>query len=195
MFRRSKSEPEVPEAPAKEGGKGRPTPKRRDAEAAAKARAKVPRTRKEQAAAERAARSDASQKARAAMRSGDDRFLPARDRGPMKRFIRDFVDSRFQFIQVILPVLLVALVIPWVSGGNPTAVSFANLLTITSVLLVIYDIVMLRLRLRRQLAARFPGQSTKGTTSYAIMRSMQLKFSRMPKPQVKLGEALPDVYR
>ena len=49
---------------------------------------------------------------RAAMRTGDDRYLPERDRGPVKRFIRDYVDSRFQFIQILLPVLVVALAPP-----------------------------------------------------------------------------------
>ncbi len=58
MFRRSKSETVISEPTVdKVGGKGRPTPTRKEAEAAAKARAKTPRTRKEQAAAQRATRS------------------------------------------------------------------------------------------------------------------------------------------
>jgi hypothetical protein len=54
---------------------------------------------------------------------------------------------------------------------------------------------MLRVRLRRELARRFPGESTKGTTLYAAMRSLQMKFLRLPKPQVKIGEKLPETYR
>ncbi|MFN8194896.1 MAG: DUF3043 domain-containing protein [Nocardioidaceae bacterium] len=195
MFRRTKSDTDATPPPAKPGGKGRPTPTRREAEAAARARAKQPRTRKELAAAQRASRTDASQKMRAAMRSGDDRYLPPRDRGPVRRFIRDFVDSRFQFIQVLLPMLLVALVLPWVSGGSERVLVFSNMLTLTSLVLVVYDVVMLRFRLRRELTKRFPDESLKGTTSYAVMRSMQLKFTRQPKPQVRMGEKLPETYR
>ena len=92
MFRRTNSEQETPTVPEKVGGKGRPTPSRKEAEAAARARAKVPRTRKEQMAAQRAARGETSQRMRQAMKTGDERYLPARDRVPVKRFIRDFVD-------------------------------------------------------------------------------------------------------
>ena len=45
------------------------------------------------------------------------------------------------------------------------------------------------------LARRFPDEPTKGTTLYAVMRSMQMKFMRLPKPQVKIGEKLPEHYR
>ena len=103
MFRRSTPEPELPPTHEKVGGKGRPTPSRKEAEAAARARAKVPRTRKEQAAAQRAARGDASRKMREAIKTGDERYLPSRDRGPVRRFIRDFVDSRFSFIELMVP--------------------------------------------------------------------------------------------
>ena len=41
------------------------------------------------------------------MRTGDERYLPPRDKGPVKRFIRDFVDSRFSFIELMIPLLLV----------------------------------------------------------------------------------------
>lgn len=194
MFRRSKPAEEIPLTHDKPGGKGRPTPTRREAEAAAKARAQVPRTRKEQAAAARAARAQSGQQVRAAMRTGDDRYLPERDRGPVKRFIRDFVDSRFQFIQILLPVLVVALAMPYVVKTQ-WAFSFANMLTLTGLMLVIYDIVMLRFRLRRELTRRFPDAPTRGTTTYAVMRSLQLKFLRMPKAQVKIGTQLPETYR
>ena len=43
------------------------------------------------------------------------------------------------------------------------------------------------------MSTRFPGESTKGTTWYAISRAMQMKFMRMPKAQVKIGQQLPEV--
>ena len=60
---------------------------------------------------------------------------------------------------------------------------------------MILDMLMLRFRLRRQLAARFPDEPVKGTTYYAVTRAMQMKFMRLPKPQVKIGQEIPEHYR
>jgi hypothetical protein len=193
VFRRTNPEPETPLTTDKVGGKGRPTPSRKEAEAAARARAKVPRTRKEQAASQRSARGDTSRKMREAMKTGDDRYLPSRDRGPVRRFIRDFVDSRFSFIELMVPLLIVSMILGY--SGSSGMVQLGNTVLFTTLLVIIVDIVMLRVRLRRELARRFPGESTKGTTLYAAMRSLQMKFLRLPKPQVKIGEKLPETYR
>jgi hypothetical protein len=198
VFRRNKSEAtSVDTDDTSEGlkasSKGRPTPTRKEAEAAAKARAKVPRTRKEQAAAQRLARSDSSSKMRQAMKSGDERYLPARDRGPVKRFIRDYVDHRFSFVELMIPVLLVTTIMAW--SGNAAVASYGNAILFGMLLLIVLDLVRLRFKLRRELATRFPGEPTKGTTYYAVMRSLQMKFMRLPKSQVKIGQGLPEHYR
>ena len=195
MFRRSKSETET--APAvtveKEGGKGRPTPTRREAEAAARARAKVPRTRKEIAKAQRAARMESSQKVRAAMKSGDERYFLPRDKGPVRSFVRDFVDRRFSFVEMMIPLLIVTMVLGY--SGNPELASMGNTILLVTMLLVVTDLVLMRFRLRRELTRRFPDESLKGTTYYAVMRSLQMKFMRLPKPKVKIGQELPEHYR
>jgi hypothetical protein len=193
VFRRTNSEQETPTVPEKPGGKGRPTPSRKEAEAAARARAKVPRTRKEQMAAQRAARGETSQRMRQAMKTGDERYLPARDRGPVRRFIRDYVDSRFSFIELMVPLLILSMVLGY--SGNQTMRNLGNTVLLTTFVVIVFDIVMLRFRLRKELARRFPGESTKGTTLYAAMRSLQMKFLRLPKSQVRIGEKLPETYR
>jgi hypothetical protein len=195
LFRRSKSEPDAPLAGTveKEGGKGRPTPTRREAEAAARARAKVPRTRKEIAKAQRAARVESSQRVRSAMKSGDERYFLARDKGPVRSFIRDFVDSRFTFIELMIPLLIVTMALGY--SGNPTLASMGNTILLGTMLLVVVDLLFMRRRLRRELARRFPEESTKGTTYYAVMRSLQMKFMRLPKAKVKIGQQLPEHYR
>jgi Protein of unknown function (DUF3043) len=193
LFRRSKTETPATTVTDKVGGKGRPTPTRKEAEAAAKARAKAPQGRKEVATAQRGARSESSQKVRQAMKSGDERYYPARDRGPVRRFVRDFVDARFSLIELVIPLLLVTLILGY--SGNTTLRQWGNTLLMVMVLFVLLDMVMLRFRLRRELARRFPDESTKGLTYYAITRALQMKFMRLPKSQVKLGQKLPDTYR
>jgi len=193
LFRRTKSEPAPVETPVKAGGKGRPTPTRREAEAAAKARAKTPRTRKEIAAAQRSVRSQSSQTVRQAMKSGDEKNYPARDRGPERRFIRDFVDARFSLIELVIPLLIVTMILGY--SGNDGLRSIGNTVLLVTVLLVVVDMVMLRVRIRRELTRRFPESSLKGQTYYAITRAMQMKFMRLPKSQVKIGQQLPEDYR
>jgi len=181
-LRRTKSEESSPTVTlTKADGKGRPTPTRKEAEAAARERAKVPRTRKEQNARARAARGESSQRVRQGMKDGDERYLLPRDKGPVRRFIRDFVDARFGFAEIVIPLMFVALVY------SP--------LVIPLFLVLLVDLVVLRLRLRKQLAQRFPDAPLKGTTYYAITRAMQMKFMRLPKPKVKIGQALPEHYR
>jgi len=197
LFRRSKSETTTPvetdATDTKVGGKGRPTPSRKEAEAAAKARARTPRSRKEQMAAQRAVRGESTSRTRQAMKTGDERYLPPRDKGPVRRFIRDFVDSRFSFIELMVPLLIVTMILGY--SGNAYLAGVGNTILLGTLLLVVVDMTMLRFRLRRELTRRFPDEPLKGTTYYAVMRALQMKFMRMPKSQVKIGQKLPEHYR
>ena len=198
MFRRTK-QPQPDSAasatadPTRQEGKGRPTPTRKEAEAAARARARPPRTRKEMAQRQRETRGESSRKVRQAMKTGDERYFMPRDKGPVRRFIRDFVDVRFSFVELMIPVMILVLVLGWTGRGN--LMQIGNTILLGMLLLVVVDLVVLRFRLRRELAKRFPEEPTKGTTYYAVTRAMQMKFMRLPKPQVRIGQTLPDRYR
>lgn len=194
MFRRTKPEQTTPETavPTKQGGKGRPTPTRREAEAAAKARAKAPRGRRESAKLQRAQRATQTQRMREGLRTGDERYLPARDRGKVKRFVRDRVDSRLCLAEFLLPLLLIIMVMTYT--GQPQLQSLANGLWAATIFMVLVDSVLLSFKVRREVRRRFPDESHKGAVLYGILRSMQLRFMRLPKPQVKLGQKLPDRY-
>jgi len=78
------------------------------------------------------------------------------------------------------------------AGGSPgTGAGVMN----ATLLLIVVDSVLLRWRMRRELKRRFPEESLKGTTVYAYMRALQLRFLRLPKPQMRLGQPLPTHYR
>jgi hypothetical protein len=127
------------------------------------------------------------------MKNGDERYYLPRDQGPVRRFIRDFVDSRFSFIELMVPLLVVTMILGY--SGNTQLRSIGNSVLLGTILLVIADMIFLRFRLRRQLASRFPEESPKGTTYYAVTRALQMKFMRMPKAKVKIGQELPEHYR
>ena len=58
------------------------------------------------------------------MKAGDEKFLPARDQGPVRRFIRDWVDSRISVAEFLLPLLLVILLMS--SVGSTTLQSWSS---------------------------------------------------------------------
>jgi len=170
--------------------KENPTPSRKEAEAARKKALKPPTSRKEQAARDREARRRIRQRQQEALRTGDDRFLPLRDRGPLKRFARDFVDRRRLVAEYLLPVLLFTFILTM----------FAQFATVgmlawmsATVIAIVEEIFVIR-GLKKELARRFPGQSTKGITLYTVLRTTQLRRFRLPHAQVKRFETLPDKY-
>jgi hypothetical protein len=189
LFRRSKAA----ESPStsdslKVGGKGRPTPSRKEAQAAARARAKGPQDRKAAARAQREHRTASSASVREGMKRGDERYLPTRDKGPVRRFVRDWIDARLCMAEMLLPLLVLILV------GQAFSQSLANGLWSATILLVALDTMLVVFRLRRELRRRFPDVSTKGAVGYGVLRSIQLRWIRLPKAQVKLGQKLPDRY-
>ena len=194
MFRRTKSEETTASSATvvKEGGKGRPTPSRREAEAAAKARAKAPQSKRGGQKQTRQQRAQQNARAREGMRTGDERYLPARDQGKVRRFVRDRVDSRLCMAEFLLPLLVIIMVMQY--SGQDTLQRFSNGLWTATILLVLVDTVFMVFRLRKDLRTRFAEDSTKGAVFYGVLRSLQLRFLRMPKPQVKLGQKLPDRY-
>lgn len=193
MFRRTKPEqPATPAQPVKPGGKGRPTPTRREAEAARKARAKGAANRKEAAKLLRQRRLEDNAKIKQGMKTGDERYLPARDRGPVRKFIRDRVDSRLSMAEFLLPLLVIIMILTY--SSEPTLNRYGQSLWMVTILLVTLDTMMLYIRIKRDLRSRFPDESHKGAVFYAILRAMQLRFLRLPKPTVKLGQRLPERY-
>ncbi|MEU9100910.1 DUF3043 domain-containing protein [Streptomyces sp. NPDC048361] len=173
--------PRDPEAP-----KGRPTPKRSEAQTQRRRASTVPTDRKEAAKRQREARRVDMAKQREALANGDQRYLPARDKGPVRKFTRDFVDSRFSVAEMFLPLAVIILVLSMIRIGSLQNLSL--LLWLVVIVLIVLDSVGLAFRLKRALAARFPDEPKKGAVAYGLMRTLQMRRLRLPKPQVKRGE-------
>ena len=189
MFRRtSKTESPQPDISEKgPGAKGRPTPTRKEAEAAARQRAKAPMDKKTAQKVLRERRTESNAKVREGMRTGDERYLPARDKGPVKRFIRDYVDARLSIAEFLLPLLIVIMVMQY--SGSEQAIRIGSSLMSVTILVVALDTSWLLFRVKRALRKKFPDEPLRGVTFYTIMRVLQLRFMRMPKPRVKVGGA------
>ena len=189
MFRRTTKDeqPATHQADKGPGAKGRPTPTRKEAEAAARERARAGMDKKTAQKVLRQRRAQDNAKMREGMRSGDERYLPARDQGPVRRFVRDFIDSRLSVAEFLLPLLVVIMLLQY--SGTKQLIAFSNALWTTTILLVIIDTTWVTFRLKRTLREKFPDESQKGITFYSMLRLMQLRWLRMPKPRVKLGGA------
>jgi hypothetical protein len=165
-------------------GKGRPTPTRREREAANR-RPIVGGSPADRKAA-RARLNSERERARVGMANGEEKFLPAKDRGEQRRFVRDFIDARWNVGEVLMPVLVVFLILSLFIGRSPAA-SYVLLFIWAFVALFVLDCVVLWFSLRRRLTAAF-GEFQRGTFFYILARAWQLRFLRLPKPQVKRGQ-------
>jgi len=171
-------------------GKGRPTPKRNVAQGRRPGPPPPPPTTRKEAY-KRMRQTQAARRAetRQGMARGDEAYLPARDRGPVRRLVRDVVDSRRNigsFFLAIAGVALIGTITPNILIRN-----YASFLLLGFFLLLIVDSVVLSRKIKRKVAERFPDDAqakrTKGLVWYGISRATMIRRWRFPKPDVPLG--------
>ncbi|MEO0027517.1 MAG: hypothetical protein RLZZ258_802 [Actinomycetota bacterium] len=173
---------------AKASSKGRPTPSRKQQEAA-NVKPLVGAKSKEAKQAAKAALIAERRKAREGMANGDERYMLARDRGPQRKFVRDYVDARFTIGELLMPALFVVILL---SAIDDKAVQVALLGVMWTLFLGVFiNAYFLGRGATKALAAKY-GESKveKGLRWYAGMRSVQMRALRLPKPQVKRGNKL-----
>src|SRR4051795_4925948 len=170
-------------------GKGRPTPKRSEAQGRRPGPPPPPPTTRKEAY-KRMRENQAANRvnARSAAARGDDSYLPRRDQGPAKRLVRHPVDSRRNVGSLFLIVAGIAVV----GTIAPSLVirSYASFLLFAFFLVFIGDSVLLARKIKRTLAERLPKESPKGAVWYGVSRSTMIRRWRFPKPEVALGAEL-----
>jgi Protein of unknown function (DUF3043) len=180
----------VSEAPSPDEGaatgKGRPTPKRRDAQK--RRRVATPTNRKEAAAARRQRLREQRSVQRQALMTGDERNLPPRDAGPAKRLARDIVDSRFTLGQIFFGMILVMLVLSFIRNNYIAVVT--QVVMLAAFAAVVYDAVRVGRIARRAVAGKYGERESMGVTSYALMRALQPRRMRRPPARIKRGDAV-----
>jgi hypothetical protein len=171
--------------PQREGAKNRPTPRRRDQEAARR-QPLVQADRKVARQQEKAKRNEQLALTRQAMMTGDERHLPPRDKGPVRRYIRDYIDARWNLAEFMLPVMVVVLAASFVKTS--TILALVTAATYGILVLAIGDTFLMYRRCRRQLVEKFGEDKLgRGNGMYAAMRAFQLRRFRMPRPMVERG--------
>jgi Flp pilus assembly protein TadB len=169
-------------------GKGRPTRTRAEAEAARRLKAKLPRDSKEARKAMRQRSASERARQREALYSGDERFLPARDQGPIRKRIRNYVDARLSSGEGFLPIAFLVMIAFFFN--NPTVNVVVNGIWTIMLLLVLVDAVVLSILLRRLMKREFPESVRRAShIGYGVTRALTMRWMRLPRPQVRIGGA------
>ncbi|MBC7442940.1 MAG: DUF3043 domain-containing protein [Ramlibacter sp.] len=166
-------------------GKGQATPSRKQQEALNR-RPLVPDDRKLAAKQARGKAAEARDRARVGMAAGDEKYLPVRERGPQKRFARDYVDARFNVGEFMIPVMFLVILLTFFP--DPSVQTYGILALWAFFLVAVVDCVILGFTLTRKVKAKFGDAKADRVRWYAAMRALQLRPMRLPKPQVKRGQ-------
>ncbi|GAA4433032.1 DUF3043 domain-containing protein [Georgenia halophila] len=170
------------------GRKGRPTPKRREQEAKNR-RPLVQDDRKEAKRIQRERRNEAWQRQRRAMATGEERYLPVRDKGRARRYARDYVDARWCIAELFMPVAMLMIIAMLFVGLYPQMANVIVFGTYALLLVAIIDTLILVTMLQRRLKKKFgEDEIPRFTGLYAFTRAFYLRRMRQPKPQVKRGQ-------
>ena len=167
--------------------KGRPTPKRKEAQSKRIVSSLAPASSKEEKKRAREQSRAARNAARAAYLRGEESAMPLRDRGPARRFVRNLVESRKSIGEYFLPIIFVVLLL---SIFPVAALQYGGIALMYAVLLTaVIDGIFLSRKIKREVRKRFPESSTKGLGLYGWLRSTQMRRLRTPHPQVKPGDS------
>lgn len=192
VFSKKKTSEETQEsAPAKKGGKGRPTPKRKDTQKG-DLRPLVPT-----AEQRKARRKEEKQRMRArqdreyeAMETGDIDHMPRAERLPIRIYVRDYVDARINIAEFFVPVALVLMIVALIFAAvNPIVSNILTLVMYVYLIAAIVDLVIMwwapKNGLRNRLIAKYGQGAMKAArcATYACSRSLQLRRWRIPKPR------------
>jgi hypothetical protein len=196
-----------PRGSVRTGPKGRPTPKRNEARRSAKkgpvapapmtaseARARRkslagPKLSRQERKAERTVSRARMTDRRQRMMAGDEAYLLPRDQGPVRRYVRDVVDTRRNVLGLFMPATLLLL---FTSFGVPQLQFYASPAMLVLMLVMGIDGLVLGRKVSRLVDAKFPDntESRWKLGLYAAGRASQVRRMRAPRPQVERGEAV-----
>jgi hypothetical protein len=165
--------------------KGRPTPKRSEAERRRRQPYNAPADKKAAYAQSRDRDRSARSRRTEAMKRGENWALPRKDQGPVRALARDYVDSRRGISEYYMFAVLVLVVLLFIPSLRKSAVVDYAVLVLLAV--IVTESVLVGGRVIKLAQQRFPGESTRGLRMYAAIRGTQIRRLRMPAPRVKPG--------
>jgi hypothetical protein len=123
------------------------------------------------------------------MMAGEEAYLLPRDQGPVKRYVRDVVDSRRNGLGLFMPATLLLL---FASFGVPQLQLYVSPAMLVLMVVMGADGIILGRKVSRLVDAKFP-ENTESRWKlgiYAAGRASQLRRMRTPRPQVERGSSV-----
>jgi hypothetical protein len=144
-----------------------------------------PKLSREERRAERAASRARMTERRERMMAGEEAYLLPRDQGPIRRYVRDIVDSRRNVLGLFMPSALALMSIMFV----PQLQLYVSPAMLILMALMGIDGLVLGRKVGRMVDEKFPTntESHWKLGLYAASRASQLRRTRTPRPQVKRG--------
>ncbi|GMA33997.1 DUF3043 domain-containing protein [Demequina litorisediminis] len=167
--------------------KGRPTPKRKDQEAANRRTLfDDPKAAKK---ADREKMRVQRDKEYQAMREGDERNMPLEHRGPERRWLRDYVDARWSMGEFLLPVAILFVILSLFLGQFGALGGLMVLVFYILVLAAAIETFVMVRRMKKRFIEKFgASRMPRGWTFYVISRALNMRRFRVPRPKVARGE-------
>ncbi|WP_460698063.1 DUF3043 domain-containing protein [Nocardia thraciensis] len=194
---------DTPDRVAATAGKGRPTPKRRDAEGKrrgpvapapltakeARARRKATRGNRAERKAAAADRRAAAADRRARMLAGEDKYLLPRDRGPVRAYVRDLVDARRNLVGLFMPLALVLILTMFLT---PAVQAYVTLAMLVMMVFMVGEGFLIGRTINKRVQERYPDDTSSSWSLgwYAFVRASQIRRMRAPKPRVSPGDSV-----
>ncbi|HEV3360089.1 MAG TPA: DUF3043 domain-containing protein [Pseudonocardiaceae bacterium] len=174
--------------------KGRPTPKRREAEG--RRRGPLPPPPKTQREASK--RNAVTKEERKALRQerlrgqaeGDPRHVLPKDRGPVRAFIRDEVDAHRHMVGLFMPLVAIVLVITVGLSSRPDLQVYSTPILLALLIVMVGEGLWISRRVIKRVRAAYPEAPDRsfGIGWYAVQRAMTIRKLRLPKARLKPGE-------
>jgi hypothetical protein len=127
------------------------------------------------------------ERARLGLANGEEKFLPLRDKGPQKKWVRDYVDARWNFGEFLIPIMFAVIIATFLPSLEAQFIAIVALWAFF--LITIIDAFVVGAGVRKGLRAKYGEDKVEdGVRWYAAMRALQMRGLRLPKAQVKRGE-------
>jgi hypothetical protein len=123
------------------------------------------------------------------MLAGEEAYLLPRDQGPIRRYVRDVVDSRRNLLGLFMPSALAVL---FVSFAVPQLQLYMSPAMLGLMAVMGIDGILLSRKVARMVDAKFPTntESHWKLGIYAAGRASQMRRMRAPRPQVERGSSV-----
>jgi hypothetical protein len=120
------------------------------------------------------------------MMAGEEAYLLPRDQGPIRRYVRDVVDSRRNVLGLFMPSALALL---FVMFGVPQLQLYMSPAMLVVMVVMGIDGIILGRKVGKLVDAKFPTntESRWKLGLYAAGRASQMRRMRAPRPQVERG--------